>query len=82
MAAILKHHTAQIIPLNRTLVQNAANGWNDPTAMAITFTLIETTKLINVDPRAWLTWGLAQIADHKIIRHYELLRWCFAAKAA
>jgi hypothetical protein len=30
MAAILKHHTAQIIPLNRTLVQNAANGRKEP----------------------------------------------------
>lgn len=30
IAAILKHHTAQIIPLNRTLVQNAANGRKEP----------------------------------------------------
>ena len=30
MAAIPKHHTAQIIPLNRTLVQNAANGQKEP----------------------------------------------------
>ena len=30
MAAALKHHSARIIPLNRTLAQNAANGRNEP----------------------------------------------------
>ena len=44
-------------------------------AMAIAFTLIETAKLNNVDPQAWLTWVLAQIADHKITRLEELLPW-------
>jgi transposase len=51
-------------------------------AMAIAFTLIETAKLNNVDPQAWLTWVLAQIADHKITRIDELLPWRYAAKAA
>ncbi|WP_133485018.1 IS66 family transposase [Aliiroseovarius marinus] len=51
-------------------------------AMAIAFTLIETAKLNNVDPQAWLTWVLAQIADHKITRLDELLPWRYAAKAA
>ncbi len=51
-------------------------------AMAIAFTLIETAKLNNVDPQAWLTWGLAQIADHKITRLDELLLWRYAAQAA
>jgi transposase len=37
-------------------------------AMAIAFTLIETAKLNNVDPQAWLTWVLGRIADHKINR--------------
>ncbi len=37
-------------------------------ASAIAYTLIETAKLNNVDPQAWLTWVLAQIADHKINR--------------
>jgi len=51
-------------------------------AMSIAFTLIETEKLNNVDPQAWLTWVLAQIADHKITRLDELLPWRYAAKAA
>ena len=51
-------------------------------AMAIAFTLIETAKLNNVDPQAWLTWVLAQIADHKITRLEELLPWRYAAQAA
>ena len=50
--------------------------------MATAFTLIETAKLNNVDPQAWLTWVLAQIADHKITRPDELLPWCYAAEAA
>ena len=51
-------------------------------AMAIAFTLIETAKLNDVDPQAWLTWVLAQIADHKITRLGELLPWHYAAQAA
>ena len=51
-------------------------------AMAIAFTLIETAKLNNVDPQAWLTWVLVQIADHKITRLDELLPWRYAAQAA
>ena len=48
-------------------------------AMAIAFTLIETAKLNKVDPQAWLTWVLAQIADHKITRLDKLLPWHYAA---
>ncbi|WP_299212296.1 IS66 family transposase [uncultured Tateyamaria sp.] len=51
-------------------------------AMAIAFTLIETAKLNDVDPQAWLTWLLGQIADHKITRLDELLPWRYAAQAA
>jgi hypothetical protein len=51
-------------------------------ALAITYTLIETAKLNNVDPQAWLTWVLGQIADHKITRLDELTRWHYAAQAA
>ena len=51
-------------------------------AMAIAYTLIETAKLNNVDPQAWLKWVLAQIADHKINRIDELLPWRYAARAA
>ena len=48
-------------------------------AMAIAYTLIETAKLNDVDPQAWLTWVLAQIADHKINRLDELMPWSYAA---
>jgi len=51
-------------------------------AMAIAYTLIETAKLNGVDPQAWLTWVLGQIADHKITRLDELLPWRYAAQAA
>ena len=50
-------------------------------AMAIAFTLIETAKLNNVDPQAWLTWVLDRIADHKINRIGELLPWKYAEQA-
>lgn len=42
-------------------------------AMAIVFTLVATVKHNYVDPLAWLSWGIAQIADHKIIRLDKLL---------
>ena len=48
-------------------------------AMAIAFTLIETAKLNEVDPQAWLTDVLARIADHKINRIDELLPWNYSA---
>ena len=51
-------------------------------AAAIAYTLIETAKLNGVDPQDWLTWVLAQIADHKITRLNELLPWRYAAIAA
>lgn len=51
-------------------------------AMAIAYTLIETAKLNNVDPQAWLTSVLAQIAYHKINRIDELMPWRYAAQAA
>ena len=35
-------------------------------AAAIAYTLIETAKLNDVDPQAWLTWVLERVADHKI----------------
>uniref|UniRef100_UPI000AB5A2DD transposase domain-containing protein n=1 Tax=Pseudovibrio sp. POLY-S9 TaxID=1576596 RepID=UPI000AB5A2DD len=51
-------------------------------AAAIAYTLIETAKLNSVDPQAWLSWVLAQIADHKITRLNDLMPWCYAAKPA
>ncbi|MFK7942962.1 MAG: transposase domain-containing protein [Paracoccaceae bacterium] len=49
---------------------------------AIACTLIETAKLNKVDPQAWLTWLLAQTADHKITRIDELLPCRYAATTA
>lgn len=46
---------------------------------AIAYTLIETAKLNGVDPQAWLTWVLAQIADYKITHLDELMPWRYAA---
>ena len=51
-------------------------------AAAIAYTLIETAKLNNVDPQAWLSDVLSRIADHKITRLDELMPWCYADKAA
>ena len=48
---------------------------------AIAYTLIETAKLNNVDPQAWLTDILRCIADHKINRIDELLPWNWAKNA-
>ena len=39
------------------------------------FTLIQTAKLNDVDPRAWLADVLARIADHKITGLADLLPW-------
>ena len=46
---------------------------------AVIFTLIETAKLCNVDPRAWLADVLARIADHPASRIEELLPWNWQA---
>jgi transposase len=42
---------------------------------AAIYTLIETAKLNDVDPRAWLADVLARIADHPANRIAELLPW-------
>ena len=49
---------------------------------AIAYTLIETAKLNAVDPQAWLTDVLAQIADHPINKIDQLLPWTWAANQA
>ena len=47
---------------------------------AVMFTLIQTAKLNDVDPQAWLADVLARIADHNIHRLGELLPWNWAAE--
>ena len=54
---------------------------------AILYTLIQTTRLNDVDPQAWLADALARIADHPATRLDDLLPWNWApqiqvAKAA
>jgi transposase len=46
---------------------------------AIMFTLIQTAKLNDVDPQAWLADVLARIADHKITDLAALLPWNWRA---
>jgi transposase len=42
---------------------------------AVMFMLIQTAKLNDVDPQAWLADVLARIADHKITELADLLPW-------
>ena len=46
---------------------------------AAIYTLIETCKLNDVDPRAWLADVLARLADHPMKRITELLPWNWKA---
>lgn len=46
---------------------------------AAIYTLIETCKLCDVDPRAWLADALTRIADHPANRIAELLPWNWKA---
>ena len=46
---------------------------------AVMFTLIESAKLSDVDPKAWLADVLARIADHPAQRLAELLPWNWKA---
>jgi transposase len=50
-------------------------------SMAMAFTLIQTAKLNKVDPQAWLTWVLENIADHKITKLDELMPWNYCPEA-
>ena len=47
---------------------------------AIAYTLIETAKLNDADPQAWLTSVMDRIADQKITAIDELLPWNLAAQ--
>lgn len=42
---------------------------------AVMYTLIETARMNDIDPEAWLTDVIARIADHPINRIDELLPW-------
>ena len=42
---------------------------------AVIYTLIETAKLNDIDPKAWLADVLARIADHPASRIADLLPW-------
>jgi transposase len=42
---------------------------------AAVYTLIETCKLNDVDPQAWLAYVLAKLPDHPAKRIDELLPW-------
>jgi transposase len=46
------------------------------------YTLIETAKLNDIDPRAWLADVLARTADHPAKRIAELLRWNWRSTVA
>ena len=48
---------------------------------ALMYSLIQTCKLNNVDPQAWLAFALARIADHPIHRLRDLLPWNWKATA-
>ncbi len=56
---------------NYLFMGSAAGG----KAAAIAYTLIETAKLNDIDPQAWLADILDRIPDHKINRVDELLPW-------
>jgi hypothetical protein len=47
---------------------------------AVMYTLIQTARLNDVDPQAWLADVLARINDHKITRLAALLPWHWAAE--
>jgi len=42
---------------------------------AVMYTLIQTARLNDVDPQAWLADVLARINDHKIQKLDQLLPW-------
>jgi IS66 C-terminal element len=48
---------------------------------AVIYTLIETAKLNDVDPRAWLADVLARLPDHPAKRLHELLPWNWRRQA-
>ncbi|MFT4783662.1 MAG: transposase [Paracoccaceae bacterium] len=45
------------------------------TSMASAITLLETAKLNNVDPQAWLSDVLSRSANYKTAKPDELMSW-------
>ena len=45
--------------------------------VAIAYTLVETAKMNEVNPEAWLAWVLERIQDHPVNRIAELRPWAF-----
>ncbi|RYH09159.1 transposase domain-containing protein [Tropicimonas sp. IMCC6043] len=51
-------------------------------SIAIPIALIESAKLNDVNPQAWLSWELGCIANHKIIGPNDVVPWSNTALAA
>ena len=49
---------------------------------AVMYTLIQTAKLNDVDPQAWLADALARINDHNIQKLDQLLPWNWKTTSA
>jgi len=49
---------------------------------AVIYTLVETAKLNGVEPHAWLTHVIANIADHPMKKINDLMPWKFAPCAS
>ena len=46
-------------------------------SVAIAYMLIETAKMNEVNPEAWLAWVLERIQDHPVNRMHDLLPWAY-----
>ena len=46
-------------------------------SVAIAYTLIETAKMNEVNPEAWLAWVLERIQDHPVNHIAELRPWAY-----
>jgi transposase len=62
------------LPRNRGGVKVRRRFTGGRRAAAI-YTLVETAKLNDIDPQAWLTDVLARLQDHPAKRIDELLPW-------
>jgi len=51
-------------------------------AAAIAYSLIETAKMNDVDPQAWLTHVIDRIADHPASKINDLMPWRYAEKSS